>query len=133
MGPPGVRVITVAAAMADLRDRIAFALGAGGAPVTTDPGAVARTPCVLVEVPQIDPAGTLCGDVTYRHTVLVIGQPGAWLELQPLSTLLHAVLQALDELGIGWTLAEPITYVPLIQDGQGDPCMSYRLTIEEFR
>lgn len=125
-------MITVTAAMADLRDRIAFQLGAGARPVTTDPTKTANTPCVLVEVPQLEPGGTLCGEVTFRHTVIVIGQPGAWAELQPLADLLYAVLQALDELGIGWTLAEPVSYVPLVQDGQADPAMSYRITIEEF-
>jgi hypothetical protein len=125
-------VISVSAAMADLRDRIAFQLGPGARPVVVDPTRTASTPCVLVEVPQLEPSGTLCGDVTFRHTLLVIGQPGAWAELQPLSDLLYAVLNALDELGIGWTLAEPVTYVPLVQDGQADPCMSYRITVEEF-
>lgn len=125
-------MIPVTAAMADLRDRVAFTLGPGSRPVTTDPTATAATPCVLVELPQIDPAGTLCGDVTYRHTLLVIGQPGAWAELQPLADLLHAVLVALDALGIGWTLAEPVAYTPLVQDGQADPSLSYRITVEEF-
>lgn len=125
-------MITVTAAMADLRDRLSFQLGPGSRPVVVDPTSTAASPCVLVEVPQIEPSGTLCGDVTYRHTLIVIGQPGAWAELHPLAHLLQAVLTALDELGIGWTLAEPISYVPLVQDGSADPCMSYRITVEEF-
>lgn len=123
---------TVPAAMTALRDAIALKLGAGARPVTTDPTKTGSTPCVLIEVPQLEPSGTLCGDITFRHTVLVIGQPGAWLELQPLGELLYAVLAALDALSIGWTMAEPVTYIPLTQDGQADPCMSYRITIEEY-
>lgn len=125
-------MISVGTAMKDLRDRLAFGLGPGGRPVTVDPTATAQSPCVLVEVPQMEPAGTLCGAITYRHTILVIGQPGAWAELQPLSDLVHQVLTVLEETGIPWTLAEPVSYVPLVQDGQADPCMSYRITIEEF-
>lgn len=125
-------MIAVTAAMADLRDRLAYALGPGSRPVTVDPTATAQSPCVLIEVPQLEPSGTLCGAITYRHTVLVIGQPGAWAELEPLSDLLLLVLEALEETGIPWTLAEPVSYVPLVQDGQADPCMAYRITIEEF-
>lgn len=125
-------MISITEAMADLQSRLAFQLGPGARPVVVDPTRTAATPCVLVEVPQIEPAGTLCGDVTYRHTLIVIGQPGAWAEIQTLSTLVQAVLTALDELSIGWTLAEPVSYVPLVQDGSADPCMSYRITVEEF-
>ena len=123
---------TIAAAMTDLRDRLVFELGPGARPVTVDPTATAATPCVLIEVPQLEPAGTLCGAFTFRHTLLVIGQPGAWTEIQGLSTLLDRVLEALDGLGISWTLAEPVAYTPLVQDGSADPCMSYRITVEEF-
>lgn len=125
-------MITITAAMTDLQERLIFVLGPGGRPVLTDPTRTAATPCVLIELPQIEPAGTLCGEVTYRHTVLVIGQPGSWTELQGLSELLHAVLDGLDDLGISWTLAEPVSYVPLVQDGSADPCVSYRITLEEF-
>lgn len=125
-------MISITEAMAALAGRLRTQLGPAGRPVITDPTATAATPCVLVETPQIEPSGTLCGDVTFRHTLIVIGQPGAWAELAPLSRLLYDVLTAIEELGIGWTLAEPVSYVPLMQDGAADPCMSYRITLEEF-
>lgn len=125
-------MISIQTAMTALRDRLAYELGPGARPVLVDPTKTASTPCVLIETPQIEPAGTLCGEVTYRHSVLVIGQPGAWAELAPLSELTLAVLAALDEMSVGWTLAEPVAYVPLVQDGQADPCMSYRITVEEY-
>ena len=123
-------MIGIRAAMTGLRDRLDPLTIRQ---VTTDPTRTSATPCVLVEVPQIEPAGTLCGEVTYRHTVLVIGQPGAWLELGPLDELLNEILTGLDDLGIAWSLAEPVAYTPLVQDGSADPCMAYRITMEEFR
>lgn len=125
-------MISITDAMENMAQVLRTELGAGARPVVTDPGRTSSTPCVLIEVPQIEPTGTLCGEVTFRHTVLVIGQPGAWAELKPLSDLLYAVLTAIEEIGIGWTLAEPIAYVPLVQDGSADPCVSYRITLEEF-
>lgn len=117
-------------AMEDLRGRLAGAVT--GRSVHVDPTRVADTPCVLIELPQMTPNATLCGGWKWQHTVLVIGQPGAWAELGPLSALLEQLLTALDDLGIGWSLAEPVAYTPLVQAGMGDPCISYRITIEEF-
>lgn len=101
-------------------------------PVVTDPTRTAATPCVLVELPQLEPNGTLCGERLWRHVLLVIGIPGARAEMDPLAELLDDVLVALDDIGIGWTLAEPVAYTPLVQDGTADPSLAYRLTLEEI-
>lgn len=101
--------------------------------VTTDPTRTANTPCVLVEVPTVEASGTLCGEYLFTHTLIVIGMQGARAELGPLSALLDEVLIAIDEIGWGWTRAEPVTYVPLQDGSNADPCQAYRLTIERFQ
>lgn len=100
-------------------------------PVTADPSRLSP-PCVLVEPPSLQSSGTLCGEYLLTHTVIVIGMPGAALELAPLALLLGQVLDALDELPFGVTNAEPVSYLPFVPDGQADPCQAYRLTIEEY-
>lgn len=102
-------------------------------PVTADPTKTANTPCVLIELPRVESTGTLCGEYMLTHTVMVIGQPGAHAELAPLSRLLAEVLDAFDTIqSFGVTLSEPVTYFPLVQPDTTDPCMSYKLTVEEF-
>ncbi|MEV7915812.1 MULTISPECIES: hypothetical protein [Streptomyces] len=102
-------------------------------PVTSDPTRVSATPCVLVEPPTIEPTtATLCGAQLYRYSVIVIGLPGARAELAPLADLLEEITGALDDLGIGWTLAEPVAYVPLQDAAAAEPCQAYRITVEEL-
>ncbi|MFB6943395.1 hypothetical protein ACFWGL_12415 [Streptomyces sp. NPDC060286] len=120
----------ITAAMDALADRLAEFTER---PVTSDPTRVSATPCVLVEPPSIEPTtSTLCGAHLYRYTVLCIGLPGARAELGPLSDLLEDVTGALDELGIGWMLAEPVAYVPLQDAAAAEPCQAYRITVEEL-
>ncbi|MFJ2869823.1 hypothetical protein [Streptomyces sp. NPDC087298] len=121
--------VLITAAMDALADRLADHTER---PVTTDPSRVSATPCVLVEPPQVEPTGTLCGAQLYRFTVLCIGLPGARAELAPLADLLEEITGALDDLGIGWTLAEPVAYVPLQDAAAADPCQAYRITVEEM-
>jgi len=95
-------------------------------PVTTDPRAMTALPAVLVEPPTLDmTTATACG-VIYRYGVLVVGLPGARTEFGPLSDLMEQVLPALD----GWTIAEPVGYVPLAYAGDAEPCQAYRVTVE---
>lgn len=101
-------------------------------PCVADPSRVAATPCVLVEPPVLEPDGVLCGKTMHRFTVLVIGLPGARAELAPLADLLEQTLGGLEELGYGWTLAEPVGYVPLMDSASAEPCQAYRITVEEY-
>ncbi|MFE6404780.1 hypothetical protein [Streptomyces alboflavus] len=102
-------------------------------PVTTDPTRTSNTPCVLVEPPTVEPAtGTLCGQYLYRYNVLCIGLPGARAELGPLAELLEDVTAGLDDIGVGWTLAEPVAYVPVNPAEAADPCQAYRIVVEEL-
>ncbi|MEV3852738.1 hypothetical protein AB0J38_00170 [Streptomyces sp. NPDC050095] len=98
-------------------------------PVTTDPRNTTVTPCVLVDVPSLDytAAATACA-VQASFPVLVIGTPGAGAEVDALSRLLNEVLAG----DLGVTRCDPITYEPTNTAQSADPCLAYRVTVEEM-
>lgn len=95
-------------------------------PVSCDPRNIAP-PCVLVCPPKLTPDATLCGTRKLSHTVLVIGLPGAYAEIDPLSRLLDQTLTALED-GPGWTFADLVAYESTPQGAE--PAMAYQITTE---
>lgn len=97
-------------------------------PVTTDPRNLVP-PCVLVEPPTLlaDP-GVLCGGLTYRGRLLVIGIPGTWASLAGLDELLAAVLGGLGE----WVSATPTGYVPHNAAGEAEPAPAYEVLYDQI-
>lgn len=99
-------------------------------PVTCDPASTTVTPCVLVEVPELDftSARTMCAETNGRFPVLVIGTGNTFAALPGLDALVSEVLHA--DLDI--TTAGPVAYQPVNTLATADPVIAYRLYVEEM-
>lgn len=99
-------------------------------PVTCDPASTTVTPCVLVEVPELDftTARTMCAETNARFPVLLIGTGNTYSALPGLDKLLSEVLRA--DLDI--TTAGPVAYQPVNTLATADPVIAYRLYVEEM-
>lgn len=116
----------IAASMDDLAKRVQLLTDR---PVTSDPRNASVTPCVIVGTPSLDyTTQTMCGTVTARFPLVVVGLSGARAELTPLSELLGEVLAG----DLAVVTAEPFWYEPLNNSGTADPSMAYRVTVEEL-
>ena len=101
--------------------------------VTADPTKSGSSPCVLIDLPELDPTtSTLCGDMLATFPVLVIGQPGALPEIRGLSALLQETMNALVTTGIGFTRVVPVSYTPMAETGTADPAVAYQITVERY-
>jgi hypothetical protein len=105
-------------------------------PVTTDPASTTVTPCVLVEVPELDwtsgggSARTMCATLgaSARFPVLVIGAGITRASLPALDELLTAVLGA----DLEFSQAHGIAYQPTNNAATADPVLAYRVYVEEM-
>lgn len=101
-------------------------------PVTTDPASTTVTPCVLVEIPELDWTGaqTLCSltGAHGRFPVIVIGVGNTRAALPGISALLSEVLSA----DLDFAQAHPIAYQPTNNQATADPVLAYRVYVEEM-
>src|SRR4051794_12952686 len=99
-------------------------------PVTCDPASTTVTPCVLVEVPELDftTARTMCAQTNARFPVLISGPGNTYAALPALDKLLSEVLHA--DLDI--TTAGPVASQPVNTLATADPVIAYRLYVEEM-